>query len=64
MGFYSFYVWMGCNFVLAIIVWLFYPETKGVPLEEMDRLFGGVDKTEDVRPHTDDKFSYKEEKAA
>ncbi|KAI8141344.1 sugar transporter [Fennellomyces sp. T-0311] len=64
MGFYAFYVWMGVNFVLAIIVWFFYPETKGVPLEEMDRLFGGADKTEHVRDHKDDNLSYKEEKTA
>ncbi|KAL0088643.1 sugar transporter [Phycomyces blakesleeanus] len=39
MGFYSFYVWMGVNLLLVVLIFLFYPETKGVPLEEMDRLF-------------------------
>ena len=29
MGFHALYVWMGVNFVLAVIVWHFYPETKG-----------------------------------
>ncbi|ORY93328.1 general substrate transporter [Syncephalastrum racemosum] len=48
MGFYSFYVWMGVNFVLVIIVYFFYPETKGVSLEEMDALFGASGKTDAV----------------
>lgn len=48
MGFYSFYVWMGVNFVLVILVFFFYPETKGVSLEEMDALFGATGKTDAV----------------
>jgi hypothetical protein len=41
-GFYCFYMFTGVNFILAVFVWYCIPETKGVPLEEMDVLFGGV----------------------
>jgi hypothetical protein len=41
-GFYCFYMFMGVNMLLAVFVWYCIPETKGVPLEEMDELFGGV----------------------
>ena len=32
----------GINILLAIFVYFFIPETKGVMLEEMDNLFGGA----------------------
>jgi hypothetical protein len=32
----------GVNILLAAFVWYCVPETKGVPLEEMDVLFGGA----------------------
>lgn len=38
----SFFFFMTCNFFLAAFVWFMIPETKKVPLEEMDALFGGV----------------------
>ncbi|KAL4791725.1 general substrate transporter [Aspergillus venezuelensis] len=41
-GFYAFYMFAGINFLLAIFVWFFIPETKQVPLEEIDALFGGA----------------------
>jgi nitrate/nitrite transporter NarK len=41
-GFYCFYLFMAINIILAVFVWLLVPETKGVPLEEMDVLFGGT----------------------
>ncbi|CRG91104.1 putative quinate permease [Talaromyces islandicus] len=41
-GFYAFYFFAGINFVLAAFVFFFIPETKNIPLEEMDVLFGGV----------------------
>jgi hypothetical protein len=41
-GFYAFYFFAGINLVLAVFVFFFIPETKNVPLEEMDVLFGGV----------------------
>ncbi|CAH0056102.1 unnamed protein product [Clonostachys solani] len=39
-GIYFFF--MVVNFACAPIVWLFYPETKGRALEDMDEIFGGV----------------------
>lgn len=33
---------MACNVLLAVFVWFLIPETKKVPLEEMDTLFGGT----------------------
>ncbi|KAJ5950653.1 uncharacterized protein N7479_009066 [Penicillium vulpinum] len=41
-GFYAFYMFAGINFLLAAFVWFFIPETKMVPLEEIDTLFGGA----------------------
>ncbi|KGO77834.1 Major facilitator superfamily domain, general substrate transporter [Penicillium italicum] len=41
-GFYAFYMFAGINFLLALFVWFFIPETKQVPLEEIDTLFGGA----------------------
>ncbi|KAG9249749.1 general substrate transporter [Emericellopsis atlantica] len=36
------FFFMSVNFCLAAYVWFFIPETKQVPLEEIDVLFGGV----------------------
>lgn len=33
---------MAVNLVCVPVIWVFYPETKGRPLEDMDVLFGGV----------------------
>ena len=33
---------MAMNFVLGIYVYFFIPETKQIPLEEIDVLFGGA----------------------
>ncbi|KGO46536.1 Major facilitator superfamily domain, general substrate transporter [Penicillium expansum] len=41
-GFYAFYMFAGINFLLAVFVWFLIPETKQVPLEEIDTLFGGA----------------------
>ncbi|KAL5342285.1 general substrate transporter [Aspergillus crustosus] len=41
-GFYAFYMFAGINFLLALFVYFFVPETKQVPLEEIDALFGGA----------------------
>jgi sugar porter (SP) family MFS transporter len=41
-GFYAFYMFAGINVLLAVFVWVCIPETKGVGLEEIDTLFGGV----------------------
>lgn len=36
------FFFMAVNFCLAVYVWFFIPETKQVPLEEIDVLFGGA----------------------
>ncbi|KAF3760344.1 general substrate transporter [Cryphonectria parasitica EP155] len=41
-GFYAFYMFAGINCLLVLYVIFLIPETKGVPLEEMDKLFGGA----------------------
>ncbi|GKZ28656.1 hypothetical protein AbraIFM66950_011092 [Aspergillus brasiliensis] len=41
-GFYAFYMFAGICFLLALFVFFFIPETKQVPLEEIDALFGGA----------------------
>lgn len=36
------FFFMAINFILAVFVYFFIPETKQVPLEEIDVLFGGA----------------------
>ncbi|KAJ5682386.1 hypothetical protein N7462_005551 [Penicillium macrosclerotiorum] len=53
-GFYAFYFFAGINFILAVFVYFFIPETKQVSLEEIDTLFGGanhVTQGEEVLAH-------------
>lgn len=45
-GFYAFYMFAGINFLLAVFVWFFIPETRKVMLEEIDTLFGGTNHVE------------------
>lgn len=40
------FFFMATNFVLAVFVWFFVPETMKVPLEEIDALFGGQNHVE------------------
>ncbi|KAL7627857.1 hypothetical protein AAE478_002052 [Parahypoxylon ruwenzoriense] len=40
------FFFMATNFVLAVFVWFFIPETKKVPLEEIDALFGAQNHVE------------------
>lgn len=40
------FFFVGINILLCIFVYFFVPETRGVPLEQMDVVFGGVDHTE------------------
>jgi hypothetical protein len=54
------FFFMAMNVVLALFVFFFVPETKQVPLEEIDVLFGGanhvdtgaqmIEKSDDLRP--------------
>lgn len=37
------YFFMGMNFLLAVFTYFFICETKGISLEHMDTVFGGVD---------------------
>lgn len=39
IGFGFYLVWAATNLIMAVIVWLFYPETAGLPLESIDLLF-------------------------
>lgn len=41
--FKAFFLFFGINLFLCIFTFFLLPETKGVKLEEMDVLFGGVD---------------------
>ncbi|KAL7276937.1 hypothetical protein RUND412_000081 [Rhizina undulata] len=45
-GFYAFYMFFAINLLLAAFVYFWVPETKGVSLEEVDTLFGGVNHVE------------------
>lgn len=36
------YFFMATNFLLVVFVYFFIPETKQIPLEEIDVLFGGA----------------------
>ncbi|KAF7946842.1 uncharacterized protein EAE97_004091 [Botrytis byssoidea] len=40
IGFKFFYVFFVFNILSAVCYWIFYPETKGKTLEQMDELFG------------------------
>lgn len=40
------FFFMAVNILLAVFVYFFIPETMGIPLEQMDVIFGGADHTE------------------
>jgi hypothetical protein len=44
VGHDAYWILMGINLIGLIVVVLFWPETKGISLEHMDRIFGQVDK--------------------
>ena len=46
IGFKAMYMFAGINVLLAGFVWFCIPETKGMALEDMDTLFGGVSHAE------------------
>jgi hypothetical protein len=42
----AFFFFMTTNILLAFYVWFLIPETKSIPLEEIDVIFGGANHTE------------------
>lgn len=44
----TFYFFFGFTTILFVWVWLWLPETRGVPIEEMDRIWGGHEAHENV----------------
>ncbi|PLB55757.1 general substrate transporter [Aspergillus steynii IBT 23096] len=59
-GFYAMYMFGAINVVLFAFVWFCIPETKGVALEHVDTLFGGLDHAEQGAEMVD----YKQDKSA
>ena len=49
VGHNAYYILVGINLLGLIAVVLFWPETKGISLEHMDRLFDGIDRVEAYR---------------
>jgi hypothetical protein len=45
-GFYCFYMFAGINVLLVVFVVFCVPETRNIPLEEIDVLFGGSNHVE------------------
>lgn len=43
VGHNAYYILMGINIISLTVIVLFWPETKGISLEHMSRLFGEVD---------------------
>jgi len=46
VGHDAYWILVGINLIGLTVVVLFWPETKGISLEHMDRIFGEVDKVE------------------
>lgn len=46
IGYKLYIIFAVLNTVMAIICWMFYPETSGLPLEAVDELFASVDGSE------------------
>lgn len=46
VGHNAYYILMGINIISLTVVILFWPETKGISLEHMTRVFGEVDQVE------------------
>lgn len=56
-GFYAMYMFGAINVMLFFYVWFYIPETKNIPLEEIDVLFGGAG-------HTDAQIGTKQDEIA
>ncbi|KAI8071714.1 general substrate transporter [Gongronella butleri] len=63
LKFYSLYIFAGFNVFMAIVVYFYLQETKGVSLEEMDELFGGVNRVQ-AQKEKDGIIDYSSEKKA
>jgi hypothetical protein len=46
VGHNAYWILVGINLLGLVVVVLFWPETKGISLEHMDRIFGEVDKVD------------------
>lgn len=46
VGHNAYYILMGINVISLTVVVLFWPETKGISLEHMSRVFGELDQVE------------------
>lgn len=46
VGYNAYWILMAINSVGLAVVVLFWPETKGISLEHMDKIFGEIDKVE------------------
>lgn len=46
IGYKLYIIFAVFNTVMAIICWMFYPETSGLPLEAVDELFASIDGSE------------------
>lgn len=46
VGHNAYYILVGINLLGLISVVLFWPETKGISLEHIDRIFDGIDRVE------------------
>ncbi|KAJ0426795.1 general substrate transporter [Aspergillus carlsbadensis] len=55
-GFYTFFFFVGVNALLVLGVFFFLPETKGIPLEEIDVLFGSVSHLKEGQEVVDQKL--------
>ncbi|KAJ3314486.1 hypothetical protein HDU93_004762, partial [Gonapodya sp. JEL0774] len=55
LGWKTFFVFAAYNFMIAVVCALFFPETKGVKLEDMDALFDGTPSIIDTVETSDEK---------
>ena len=46
VGHDAYWILAGINFLGLVVVILFWPETKGISLEHMDKVFGETDKVD------------------
>ena len=59
IGYKTYIIFAVFNVVAAVLVWCFYPETTGLPLEEIDLLFLADDQDVSRDAKTDDRFYHR-----